>query len=379
VTGEAVSRSPDEPRRRQEASAWLTRHESGAEFSAAELLEWDEWLADPNNSAEYDGFVQMRQQLKALPRPSLPTAEELGESRFRGVSDSGSIPSSGVGDARHWRRHGARTVFLAAASVGVVSLVALLAYRMLFVPGSFALDSGHAYTTVVGEQHEFTLADGSVVTLAGGSSLTVRFSATHRTAFLDRGEARFQVQHDRWRPFTVFAGLGSITAVGTVFDVRRYTDRVFVAVTEGAVEVAPQPEGTQGASPAASPETPPWIPLRVSYGEEMTYDAQGAASAARRTDVHLASSWTQGSLVYRGRPLREVIEDVQRYSDRHIVVDPTAADLLYTGTFVEHYVDQWLRDLPRIFPVDVVTSRPNLIVIRSKSLPQQDASIGAAR
>src|SRR5947209_3857903 len=118
-------------------------------------------------------------------------------------------------------------------------MVALLAFRYYFVPNSNALDSGHVYATAAGEQRECLLKDGSVVTLGAASSLTVTFTQARRVAVLDRGEARFRVQHDPWRPFTVFAGLGSVTAVGTVFDVRRYSSRVFVTVSEGVVEVAP--------------------------------------------------------------------------------------------------------------------------------------------
>jgi transmembrane sensor len=259
--------------------------------------------------------------------------------------------------------------------------VAIFAFRYYFVPGAFALDSGHVYATAAGEQREWVLKDGSIVTLGASSSLTVTFTHVGRVAVLDRGEARFRVQHDRWRPFTVFAGAGSVTAVGTVFDVRRYSNHVFVTVSEGAVEVAPQqaPAPDPSATRSVSQHRRPWVPLRVARGEEMTYDFTGDASAARPTEALSSPSWIGGAREYRERPLREVIEDVQRYSPRLIQLDTNAADLQFTGTFLEHDVERWLHGLAKVLPVEVVDSHLGPIVIRPKLAPQQNAYTGPRR
>jgi len=52
------------------------------------------------------------------------------------------------------------------------------------------------------------------------------FTRSRRSVILGRGEALFEVAHDSARPFVVIAGNGSITAVGTTFDVRKDADRV---------------------------------------------------------------------------------------------------------------------------------------------------------
>jgi ferric-dicitrate binding protein FerR (iron transport regulator) len=61
-----------------------------------------------------------------------------------------------------------------------------------------------------------------------------------------------------------------------------------------------------------------------------------------------------GSLIYYGRPLAEVVEDVQRYSPHQIVVDNSAAGLPYSGSVLQTGVRQWLRGLPEIFPVEIL-------------------------
>jgi len=84
-------------------------------------------------------------------------------------------------------------------------------------------------------------------------------------------------------------------------------------------------------------------------------------------------------LIYHGRPLPEVIEDIQPYTRRYIVVDAAAAEFQYSGIVKQEDVDAWIRDLPAIYPVTVVDCRslryrvdlpactdPTLIVIRSR-------------
>lgn len=84
-------------------------------------------------------------------------------------------------------------------------------------------------------------------------------------------------------------------------------------------------------------------------------------------------------LIYHGRPLPEVIEDIQPYTRRHIVIDAAAAEFQYSGIVKQEDVDAWIRDLPAIYPVTVIDCRstryrvdlpactdPALIVIRSR-------------
>ncbi len=97
-------------------------------------------------------------------------------------------------------------------------------------------------------------------------------------------------------------------------------------------------------------------------------------------------------LVYHGRPLPEVIEDIRPYTRRHIVVDAAAAEFQYSGIVKQEDVEAWIRDLPAIYPVAVIdcrTSRsqadqyacvdPTLIVIRSRLNLYQNSLRSALR
>ena len=99
-------------------------------------------------------------------------------------------------------------------------------------------------------------------------------------------------------------------------------------------------------------------------------------------DVSARAGWGAEGLVpliYHGRPLPEVIEDVQRYTQRRIMIRADMHTFQYSGIVKPEDVDAWIQDLPAIYPVEVIDCRtygrrgemsacadPELIVIRSR-------------
>src|SRR5690606_85904 len=95
------------------------------------------------------------------------------------------------------------------------------------------------YETQVGGRESVPLPDGSRVELNTDSKLRAAMTGEKREVWLERGEAYFEVKHDRMRPFVVWAGDRRITVLGTKFSVRRAGARVRVAVAVGRVQVDP--------------------------------------------------------------------------------------------------------------------------------------------
>ncbi len=99
-------------------------------------------------------------------------------------------------------------------------------------------------------------------------------------------------------------------------------------------------------------------------------------------DVSARNGWSAAGLIpliYHGRPLPEVIEDVQRYTQRRIMIRADMRTFQYSGIVKPEDVDAWIQDLPAIYPVEVIDCRtygrrgemsacadPELIVIRSR-------------
>src|SRR3546814_1997107 len=91
----------------------------------------------------------------------------------------------------------------------------------------------------------------------------------------------FDVAHDASRPFVVDAGVGTVTALGTRFQVQRNEDRVSVTLLEGAVGIA-----TAGHGDARS--------LRLVPGQTAHYAPQTRSWTVEVTDAAALTSWGQG-------------------------------------------------------------------------------------
>lgn len=84
-----------------------------------------------------------------------------------------------------------------------------------------------------------TLSDGSIVTLNKASVLKYpkKFSGKQRSVILAKGEAFFDVAHNKQLPFIIVAGRTSIRVVGTSFNVKNKNGNVEVIVETGVVQV----------------------------------------------------------------------------------------------------------------------------------------------
>jgi ferric-dicitrate binding protein FerR (iron transport regulator) len=98
-------------------------------------------------------------------------------------------------------------------------------------------------TTPKGRTISATLADGTVVWLNAGSSITfpTAFTGNRRTVSMT-GEAYFEVAKDKTKPFIVKTTDQDIEVLGTHFNVNAYPDEASVKTTllEGAVKIKGQ-------------------------------------------------------------------------------------------------------------------------------------------
>jgi transmembrane sensor len=212
------------------------------------------------------------------------------------------------------RRRWAVPVALAASLV-----VALLSVRLSGV-GDAPTPSA-VFATRADEQREVLLADNSVVHLDVGSEIAVTMSGTAREVNLVRGRALFDVAKDRERPFTVSAGGVRTTALGTVFQVQSGSERVVVVLTEGSVAVS-------------SEDTARWQE-RLLPGEQLSIAGRRSQPVKQSVDTYMATSWSRGRLVFRGTPLAEALEEVNRYSARKLrLADPSLGSLQVAGNFI---------------------------------------------
>jgi transmembrane sensor len=359
----------------EQAAEWYLRLRG--DLTADEVLEWELWYSDPRNQEALDLVRTVSPIHGRLRRPELLSAARVQADSYNGsvsVSDWFDGTAESDGEESPWKIMSRRNVRLLATAT-VVAVIALLG-TIVFNEGqpARAIESSYVYQTKTGQHQRVTLPDGSTITLGGRTRILTQYSPARRAIFLEEGEALFTVTKNRSRPFTVVAAGGSVTAVGTKFDVRSDLNRVTVTVTDGAVDVAPSDPSvatpTMGAGVRSNlselPRHASWTPARVAKGETITYTESGERGVVAAAEPG-ATEWVSGQLQYRQVPLKYVAADVQRYLDKTIVLaDDATGEYEFTGTIDQLEINDWLNALEKIFPLDV-TQSDDRILIQSRS------------
>src|SRR5271156_4195798 len=208
-------------------------------------------------------------------------------------------------------------------------------------------------STAVGQQRDVTLADGSVVTLNTNTIVETDLRNRTREIYLRKGEAHFQVAHDRSLPFLVHAGDAVVRAVGTAFEVRVLTDQhVDVVVNEGRVEVRPEVPAPQNAhthhAAAATVRA-------LNAGERLsTASLDYAVMPVTAQQLSTELAWREGAIVFDGERLSDAIAEIERYTDARIIVsDPEVAALRVGGRYRTGNVQEFFDALQTALPVSI--------------------------
>jgi transmembrane sensor len=347
-----------------EAAAWHARWRNASEsgLSAEEVDQWAEWSKVAENKAAYDAVEFVSGSLRYLTPPSLPTAEELAADGSDGCISAWQSMAADVVARQpvvRWRR---ATFFALAAATVAVGFTPVMHWANLGGP-----EPDHIISTTAGELKQVTLPDGSKVTLGAKTEIAVHYGHCMRTILLNNGEALFDVEHDPKCPFTVIAGGGAITAVGTEFSVRRTLDRVTVQVAEGAVNVQPRDALASVPWPKVTEVSDiSWPDAKLAQGQEVTYRGTQSRTPVESEDSRVATEWLDGRREYHHEPLAYLIADINRYVEEPIELDPDVGELQFSGLVYESQVKTFLQDLEIIFPVKVSRTAQNHILIQAR-------------
>lgn len=201
-----------------------------------------------------------------------------------------------------------------------------------------------SYATEIGEQETIDLPDGSQIILNTNSAVSITYSKLSREIFLSRGEAFFDVEPDKSKPFSVNTDEGIVTAVGTAFSVHLTGGKLDVLVTEGRVALTAPPKPVfEDAVEQPQSITVPQV-LEVSAGQSAVLD-NGVKMIAMVKPLTLEKEldWQDGELSFSGESLEQVIQEISRYTDLTIEI---SGDDLRAQRIVAHYK---VGDVERLF------------------------------
>jgi len=249
-----------------------------------------------------------------------------------------------------------RGSFRIAASIAAVAALGAVTWPVI--------DGVDVYRTRLGERREVTLADGSVVALDSDSRVRVHYTAEARRLTLEKGQARFQVAHNRARPFSVTAGDRRVVATGTAFNIELLGKRVNVTLIEGSVEVAtvaPRP-----APLAPTPKSAKTVSLKA--GQQLVATAGSSTELVAPAKLDDATAWQHGKIVLDNISLADAAIRVNRYADRKIVVDdPDAAAMTVSGVFQAGDPETFARAMAQYLDLQAAFGDRQIVLSRTVS------------
>jgi len=318
----------------EQAAVWMTTFQSG-EATAADEVACARWrAADPAHETAWEMISAINLRIR---------------DGMAGVPPAVARHALGMSATQRSRRDMVKSL----AGIGALAMLGGGTW-LLSEPGRYdrlAADQ----STGPGERRTIELPDGSVVTLNTASAIDIAFDRDTRTIRLLTGEIAVHTAKDaRHRPLRVATRFGDIVPLGTRFVVRDVSagtasaraDTIFVAVTEGAVRIAP----VAGSTPA-----------QVSAGQQASFNATAVGTAET---LDLASrSWLDGMLLARRMPLPDFIAELARYRRGVLRCDPSLATLSVSGAFPLDDTDAALMLLAKAVPVRTRAITPYWVTV----------------
>lgn len=168
-----------------------------------------------------------------------------------------------------------------------------------------------------GEKSRIKLSDGTSVILNSESRIQIpsQFVGDSRELYLS-GEAYFEVTKKDDKPFIVYSGHSYVRVLGTKFVVSAYPidEKVVVAVTEGKVQIDVRQalKGDDKSEGFIAEEGD----LGVLYKDKKPV-------ITRQENIHEYASWTEGKLIFKNAPLKEIKHRIERWYDIKVSIDDT--------------------------------------------------------
>ncbi|MFN3402583.1 MAG: FecR family protein [Cytophagaceae bacterium] len=189
---------------------------------------------------------------------------------------------------------------------------------------------------------EKTLQDGSVITLNKEAEVQVAESFKKDRRVKLSGEAYFEIQPDKTRPFIVYFSDYKLEVLGTKFNICPTGDQSMeIIVSEGLVRVYDNV---------------------AKYGIELTKGnklelIKGKKSILSEVDADNYIAWKTGKLFFRGNDLNEVVKILSRNYNTEILLPSQLNSCKFTGDLSELNLEEALQVISLTNSVKVEKSK----------------------
>jgi len=141
--------------------------------------------------------------------------------------------------------------------------------------------------------------------------------------------------------------------VGTSFNVRNYSDEIFMAATLVSGKVAFEGEGKD---------------TYLSPGEQLKLNKENGETSVEEVDIGLFCSWKDGRFAFEKQRLEEIMNTISRWYNINVFYEnQSMKDILFTGNIKRYEdLDQVIEMLRLINKIDIEVNGNNVFVKNSQ-------------
>lgn len=304
------------------------------------------WLSDSDNREVFEELQQVWQKVELKASGYTPDANhywkelskrmEAGRKPIADKAKTFSLP--------HFRRYAAVASVLLAVAFSVCIYIGIELGRP---------KSGEQTYTNLGGKSVVALPDGSQVWLHTRTSLAYATNFDSKDRQVDiTGEAYFDIAHNKKKPFVVQTEGMKIVVHGTKFNVESFpeSENTFVSLIEGSVSLETNREKRL-----------------LTPGETATFNKKSHALRIEKGDVEFSRSWADSQIMFNKKPLGYVCRFLSKWYNVNIDLEPELTDkYMYTFTLRNEPLEEILRLMSRINPIDYTFSEKNILTITSR-------------
>ena len=308
------------------------------EASPEEEKAVNEWMNESSTHREYyNQFKKIWDQSKALAAESTVDVNKAWERFQNRLGAQNESPKRLKYNRFSWMR--------IAASVILIAGLGVAAY--------FLVNKNNEGKEMIAQSGQNTLVDtlpdGSVITLNKKSTVTYpsKFKGNKRAIVL-KGEAFFNVEPDKKKPFIVSVNDVQVTVVGTSFNIKSENGNTEVVVESGIVQVT------------KSGKT-----VELIAGEKIVIAANDSNAAKEAVSDKLYNYYRTKEFVCDDTPLWKLVQVLNEAYDANIVIGrKDLNDKKLTTTFNNESLDQVLEVIHLTFDITVIKKEDGQIILQ---------------
>ncbi len=240
------------------------------------------------------------------------------------------------------RKQKIRKLFINISRVAAVLVIGMI---MGILVNTIKKEDSIVYTSMTpkGSISQMILPDNTMVYLNSDTELKFSYNSSkrRREVFLE-GEAWFQVNENRKKPFMVRTACYDIVVTGTEFNVKAYKDEKEVVTTleKGSVVIFSEKLSTKTSR-------------MLVPGEQLIFNKEKQTFTTHRVRTGYYTSWKENKLIFINMNLGELIRLLERRYDVDIEVsDKSLLNYHYDGTIKNESILE-IMDLIKItLPID---------------------------